>query len=88
MSKWSDACDNAERDMRRLWREYGQIQVAGDYRERQAARGRQIRTLENIIRLIKRYGEAVFPQAVGVPPQSILETIIEQIRLEMLRDSK
>ena len=88
MSKWSDACDNAERDMRRLWREYGQIQVAGDYRERQAARGRQIRTLENIIRLIKRYGEAVFPQGVGVPPQSILETIIEQIRLEMLRDSK
>jgi hypothetical protein len=88
MTKWSDSCDDAERDMRRLWREYAQIQVAGEYRERQAARGRQIRTLENIIKLIKRYGEAVNPRAVGVPDQSILETIIEQIRLEMLRDSK
>ena len=88
MEDWSEGIVRAERQMRSLWREYQQIQVGGEYRERQAARGRQIRTLEKIIRLIKQYGEAINPNQIGVPDQGQLEALIAQIRLQMLQDKK
>lgn len=88
MTGWADACDKAEKDMRRLWREVNQIQVAGDYRERTAARGQQKRKIRQIIRLIDQYGEAVNPRAVGVPDKGTLEAIIAQIELDQLADRK
>ena len=88
LTNWADACDKAEKDMRRLWREVGQIQVAGDYRERTAARGQQKRKIRQIIRLIDQYGEAVNPRAVGVPDKGTLESILAQIQLDQLADRK
>lgn len=84
---WSTGVANAERQMRRQFREFNEIQVQGDYDERTRARGRQIRILEGIQRLVRRYGEAVNPR-LGIPSLEEIQTRIEQIKLQQLADRR
>ncbi len=87
MDRWEEGLANAERRLRDLWREYNEIQVQGrDARERNAARGRQIRKLQDMIRLLRRYEEAINPAQLGIPGEPDLRIIIERIKLEMMRD--
>ena len=87
MDRWEEGLANAERRLRDLWREYNEIQVQGrDARERNAARGRQIRKLQDMIRLLRRYEEAINPRQLGIPGEPDLRIIIERIKLEMMRD--
>ncbi|MBX3365377.1 MAG: hypothetical protein KF866_11535 [Phycisphaeraceae bacterium] len=86
MSTWARGLERAERDIRRLWEDYTQIQVAGERKDRQRARGRQIAVLEQIQGIIRRYKESIVPQQLGVPDDRQIQIIIENIRLEMLRD--
>jgi hypothetical protein len=66
-----------------LWREYAEIEVAGDFKDRTRARGQRIRLLEQIMSLTKRYAEAVDP---GGNLVAQLETMINEIKLEQEND--
>ncbi|MCA9299611.1 MAG: hypothetical protein KDA28_11125 [Phycisphaerales bacterium] len=85
MDGWSDGVDSAERRIRELMGDYQEIQVQGDYRERTAARGRQRRILESILRLLTRYGEVLDP---GGQQASQIRVQIEAIKQQQLRDRK
>ena len=87
MQGWTRSLVNAERQLRELWEQFGEIQVGGDRNDRRRARAMQIRTLERMIAVIRKYEEAVIPQRLGVPPRDWMETRIAQIRLEQLADN-
>ncbi len=87
MDRWESGLATAERRLVQLWREYNEVQVQGQTaRERNADRGRQIRKLEDMIKLFKRYEEAVSSRELRIPGEADLRIIIERIRLEMIRD--
>jgi len=87
MDRWESGLASAERRLRELWQEYSQIQVQGrDARERNSARGRQIRKLQDMIKLYRRYEEALNSRRLRLPGEPDLRVIIEQIKLQMLRD--
>jgi hypothetical protein len=88
MKAWRDGIDNAKRSLRRLARDFEQVQVGGDYRERTAARGRQIRIIEEMQNIIKRYEEAFDPRSIGVPDWNTLNILKEQIKLAQLADRR
>jgi hypothetical protein len=88
MENWREGVEKAKRDCRRIWEDYGRIQVGGDYAERQAARGRQLRLLGDLEKILKRYEEAVNPGQLGVPDIGNIGVLRERIRLDQLRDRK
>lgn len=88
MENWREGVEKAKRDCRRIWEDYGRIQVGGDYAERQAARGRQLRLLGDLEKILKRYEEAVNPGQLGVPGIGDIGVLRERIRLDQLRDRK
>lgn len=85
MEQWSDGLDRAELQLRSLWEEQQGVQVGGDWDERRRARGRKINLLEQMRRLIRKYSEAL-PGNYPTEPQ--IATMIEQLKLEQLRDKK
>ncbi len=58
MKGWSEAVDRAERDIRRLWQEYGEVQPGATFEERTKARGLRKKKLNDISNILNRYGEA------------------------------
>lgn len=88
--QWTRSVESAEWQLRDLMEEYGEIQVAGERRERQAARSRQIATLRKIASLLNRYEEVIgarmFRMPGGVPSVPQIEALIEQIRQEQMKD--
>lgn len=85
---WREGLEKAKREAKRIWSDYGQVQVGGDYGERQAARGRQLRLLADLEKILKRYEEAINPGQLEVPGISDIGVIRERIRLEQMRDRK
>lgn len=85
MKGWSEGLDRAELQLRNLWEEQQGVQVGGDWDERRKARGRKINLLEQMRRLIRKYAEAL-PR--GYPTEPQIATMIEQLKLEQLRDKK
>ena len=88
MENWREGLEKGKRDCRRIWEDFGRIQVTGDYGERAAARGRQIRLLGDLEKIIRRYEEALNPGQIGVPGLSDIGVLRERIRLEQARDRK
>jgi hypothetical protein len=91
MEGWSRSLEDAKKDLRRLWDEFREIQVQGDYSERSKARGQQIAKINEMIRIMTRYEEALtyrFFGRYGIPPKDQLETIKEQIRQQQLSDKR
>ncbi len=91
MTGWSQGVSDAKRDLRRLVREFGEIQVQGNYSERQRARGQQIGKLNDMKKIIKRYGEAIdgrFYQEFGVPNEQQIDYQIERIKMEQQADKR
>ncbi len=86
MSRWSSAIDRLERDIPRMFREFNEINVQGDYNERKRARGQQINMLRRIIAQVERYQESLAFSRIGVPPVDQLRVLIERIRLQQLAD--
>lgn len=84
---WSRDLANAERRLRQLLRDFTEIQVQGDYNERTRARGRQIRTLEEMQRLRRRFDDAINP-FLQIPTNEQLQITIERIRLQQLADRR
>lgn len=89
MEKWSSGLKEAKRSIRKLMRQYAEIQVDGNYRQRTAARGQQIRTLQQIRKILLRYGKSITGQwraQWGIPSKDDLKTLIELIKLQQLGD--
>ena len=86
MESWADGVDNAERRLRTLMQEFGQIAVQGDYRERTRARGQRRRLLEQMQGIIRKYEESLNLRQIGVPDVATLQAMIERIKLEQLAD--
>jgi hypothetical protein len=97
MKGWSRALADAKKDLTRLLREFGEIQVQGDYAARSRARGAQIAKLDEMIRIIRRYAESLTPLWFarngfpGAPADDVIahfETIKEQIRQQQMADKR
>lgn len=90
LEQWRRGVAMYGRDLRRMWQEFEEIQVEppGGYRERTQARGRQQRKLDEIIRHIERFEEALDPRPEGVPDKHTLEIIKKRIQLEQMQDRR
>ncbi len=86
LDRWAKTIDRLERDIPRMFREYDEIQVQGDYNERKRARGAKINILRKIIGQVERYAESLQFSRIGVPPVAQLRVLIEQFRLQQLAD--
>ncbi len=92
-SAWSRGLEDAKRDLRRLWEEYGEVQVEppGGFTQRTQARGKRIAKLEEMQRIMTRYKESLTPQfygEYGIPSYEDLDLIKEQIRQEQMADKR
>lgn len=89
MKQWRDSVAAAERNLRRSWHtDYREIRVEGDVRQRNAARSRQIRIIDEMQSLLRRYEEAINPRALQIPDFDTLNILKEQIRLQILADRR
>jgi hypothetical protein len=59
MNGWGNGLRNAIRTLRSLQQDYAEVQVNGNFRQRNAARGRQEDILKEQRRLLVKYGEAI-----------------------------
>lgn len=66
MDDWSRSLKRTEEALGRLWREWDEIQVEGDWGERRRARGQQRAKLQQMIGLLDRYKEAIIPYHIDV----------------------
>lgn len=66
MDDWSKSIKRTEEALGRLWREWSDIAVEGDWNERRRARGQQRAKLQQMIGLLERYKEAIIPYHIDV----------------------
>jgi hypothetical protein len=59
---WADGLDRAKSRLLKSIRDYGEIQVQGTWEERRAARGRQQRLIDEIVTILRQYGEGMQPR--------------------------
>lgn len=96
MDDWSQSIKRTEDALSRLWREYGEIQVDGDWNERRRARGQQRAKLQQMIGLLERYKEAIVPYHIDVfrnvgRPQQLISDFrlrLQRLELEQLADER
>lgn len=91
MQRWDSNIEGAKRALRKTLEEYAQVQVQGNYDERQRARSTQIRKLDDIDRILKQFEEGISPRWLGqngVPDEATRRTIKEQIKIQMMADRR
>ena len=91
MKQWRDGMHDYPRNLRRLWIEFEQIAVRGDFNERKKGRGAKMGKLRQIKRLCQKFIEAIDPRQVppeGYPPISQVNLMIEVFKLQQLADQK
>ncbi|MCH8270459.1 MAG: hypothetical protein IH985_04510, partial [Planctomycetes bacterium] len=91
MKQWRDGMHDYPRSLRRLWIEFEQIAVRGDFNERKKGRGAKMGKLRQIKRLCQKFIEAIDPRQVppeGYPPISQVNLMIEVFKLQQLADQK
>jgi hypothetical protein len=90
LAQWGRSVENAERELRDLWEQFARIQVGGERRDRITARATQMRTIQRIIGVLKKYEEVIsvgfFQLPPGLPPVPNLEVLHEQIKQEQMKD--
>lgn len=87
---WREGLARSRREIQRLLRDFQEVRVEGETaRQRNAARGRQIKILDDIIALIKQYGEGLeeWMYMNDIPPETFLREQQEVIRIEIMRDN-
>jgi hypothetical protein len=87
---WSDGLVRARREILRLLRDFQEVRVEGETpRQRNAARGRQMKILDEVASLIKQYGEGLeeWMYENDIPPETILRERQEVIRIEIMKDN-
>ncbi len=96
MDDWSQGLKRTEEALGRLWREWNDIAVEGDWNERRRGRGQQRAKLQQMIGLLERYKEAIVPFHIDVfrnfrsPDQLIADFRIrlQRLELEQLADER
>lgn len=95
MQNWTSSIKRTEDALARLFREYNEIQVQGDWNERRRARGQQRAKLQQMIGLLQRYEEAIRPWEIpgflrtGAPQAiSQFRLILQRIELMQLADER
>jgi len=100
MKEWTDGLDNAKVQIKTLLSEYGNIQVEqpGGYDQRSKARGLQRRKLEDLKNVLVKWGEGLDPYWLvrhrirvnqhGEPDISAIDTTLEKLRIDQLKDKK
>lgn len=93
LSAWSKGVRDAEFKIRDLRRDLGRVEIKapGGWQERTNARSQQIGIMEDILALLKRYGEAINPYEIrAYPPQyeQDLRIQIDQIKQQQRLDKR
>lgn len=93
MKSWSDGIVSTKRRVVKLIDDFRAVEVEQPptYENRTKARGQQLRIINELRGLLRRWGEGISDRwrgENGIPTESQLNTIEEQIRLEQLRDRK
>lgn len=91
MQRWNSNLEGAKKAIKTALEDFGRIQVQGNYDERQRARATQIRKLDEIDSILKRFGEGISPRWLfenNVPDEQTRRTIKEQIRIQMMADRR
>lgn len=87
MDQWRGSVRSAERELPRLMRDFQRIEVQGqDARERNRQRGKQIKKLNDIKRLVQKFDGALVPQRYDVPGIAQLDIMISEIELQITAD--
>lgn len=90
LADWNRNVDRAERELPKLFQEFQAIQVQGEWADRRRARSQKMRVIQEAIDLVKRYGEGMFGGSKEQIEQTVgeLNTFMEQLKLEQLRDKR
>ncbi len=88
MKAWRDGIVAGKRDLAKLWQDFNGIEIAGNYEERKRARGRRMKIIDDMIKVLRQYKEAINPGEVRVPGEGDLLTIRKQIELDQLGDRR
>lgn len=95
MQNWTDSIKRTEDSLARLFREFNEIQVQGDWNERRRARGQQRAKLQQMIGMLQRYEEAIRPweipgflRATAGQAISQFRLILQRIELMQLADER
>lgn len=93
LAGWSKGVRDAEIKIRELFRDLDKVEVQapGGWQERQNARSTQINILNDVLALLKRYGEAISPYEIGDMPDAMSQDIriqIDQIKQAMRLDKR
>ena len=86
---WTREVKDGERALKRLWQEFGEVQVQGERPQRLQARATQMRKIKEIIGLLERFEELVkigMFDTSGVPDIPTLNVMHETIRQEQMKD--
>lgn len=88
---WVNGLENAKRQIRKLIQDYRDVPTGGEDRAtRSRNRGRQLSILESMKSIIKgKFGEGISQRWLGengVPSESDINVLIEQIKIEQLKD--
>ncbi|MFZ4429510.1 MAG: hypothetical protein ACOYPS_04055 [Phycisphaerales bacterium] len=94
MRDWDSGVESTKRTLLKLMDDYREVRVQppGDQAARTKARGQRRSILEQMLRLIKgKFGEGLSPRWLGengIPSESDINTILEQIKIEQTKDRK
>jgi hypothetical protein len=59
---WADGLDRSKTRILRILRDFREVEVEGTWEERRAARGKQMRMLDEIMTILRNYGEGMQPR--------------------------
>lgn len=94
MRDWTSGVESTKRTLLKLMDDYREVRVQepGDQAARTKARGQRRSILEQMLRLIKgKFGEGLSPRWLGqngIPSEADINTILEQIKIEQIKDRK
>ncbi len=93
MKSWADGLSSAKRELKKLYQDFGDVQVdqPDNYANRTKARGTRIRILEDMKRVLRRWGEALsrrWLQENNIPPEVEIDNAIEAIKIQQMKDRR
>lgn len=94
MKGWADGLDDAKHQLKKLWQdEFPNVTVdePNNYQNRTKARGKQTQILNEMKRILKRWGEGLSQRWLAqyeIPSEIDIDAMLEQIRIQQLKDKR
>lgn len=94
MKDWDTGLESAKRQLKKLWQEdFREVRVdePNNYQNRTKARGQQARILEEMKKILKRWGEGLSQRWLGqngIPPEINIDNFLEQIKIDQMKDRR